>query len=91
METDNNKHGYLWKGLVFGGFLGALTGFLFAPKSGKELRSDMKETGDRVLGETKRLYSDTRAKARQIFPGGREMRERAPVSGELQEEMGWEA
>jgi gas vesicle protein len=91
METDKNNHGYFLKGLAFGGLLGALAGFLFAPKSGKELRSDIKEKGDRVLGETKRLYSDTRAKARQIFPGVREMRERAPVSNELQEEMGWEA
>jgi len=91
METDKNNYGYLWKGLAFGGLLGALAGFLFAPKSGKELRSDIKEKGDRVLGETKRLYSDTRAKARQIFPGGREMREKPPVSNELQEEMGWEA
>ena len=91
METNKNNHGYLLKGLAFGGLLGALAGFLFAPKSGKELRSDIKEKGDRVLGETKRLYSDTRARARQIFPGGREMRERAPVSSELQEEMGWEA
>jgi len=91
METNKDNIGYLWKGLVFGAFLGALAGFLFAPKSGKELRSDIKEKGDKVLGETKRLYSDTRAKARQIFPVGKEMRERAPVSHELQEEMGWEA
>lgn len=91
METNKDNIGYLWEGLVFGGFLGALAGFLFAPKSGKELRSDIKEKGDRVLGETRRLYSDTRAKARQVFPGGREMRERPPVSNELQEEMGWEA
>jgi len=90
METNKNNHGYLLKGLAFGGFVGALAGFLFAPKSGKELRSDIKERGDRVFGETKRLYSDTRARARQIFPGGREMRESPPVSNALQEEMDWE-
>ncbi len=91
METNRDSNGYLLKGLMIGGLFGTLAGILFAPKSGKKLRSDVKEKGDRVLGETKRLYSDARAKARQIFPGGRDQREMAPLSSESAEEISWEA
>jgi gas vesicle protein len=39
--------------------LGALVGIFFAPKSGKELRSDIKEKGSEVLkdGVSKRVGS----------------------------------
>jgi len=91
METEKNSNGNLLKGLMIGGLFGALAGILFAPKSGKELRSDVKEKGDRLFGETKRLYSDARAKAGQIFPGCRDKREMAPLSSESAEEISWEA
>ena len=53
-------------GALIGGAVGALAGILFAPKSGQELRSDLKKGGEEALGEAKRLYSETQARARHI-------------------------
>jgi gas vesicle protein len=58
MESDQRNHSKLIRGLFVGSVLGAAAGFLLAPKSGKELRSDIKAKTDKALDETKRLYSD---------------------------------
>lgn len=47
MAEHEKPQGHFFKGLLMGGALGALAGILFAPKSGKELRSDIKEKGVR--------------------------------------------
>ncbi len=52
----------LWRGLMVGSFLGAAAGILLAPKSGNELRSEIKERTNKALEETKRFYSDGRTK-----------------------------
>ena len=75
METNGKNHLDLWKGLMIGSFLGAIAGFLFAPKSRKELRSEIKDKTNKALDETKQLYSDSRTKFKDIlarFSGGRE-------------------
>jgi gas vesicle protein len=75
METNGRNDFGLWKGLMVGGFLGAAAGFLLAPKSGKELRSEIKDKTNKALDETKRLYSDNRAKFKDtlaFFSGRRE-------------------
>lgn len=46
-EDKKKKHGGAGLGLLFGAIGGAIAGLLFAPKSGKELREDIK-----------RLYND---------------------------------
>ena len=58
---------YLFMGLLIGGALGALAGIFFAPKSGKELRSDIKEKGSEVLKDTKEIYADAGTKAKEII------------------------
>jgi gas vesicle protein len=62
METNGRNHFGLWKGVMVGSFLGAAAGFLLAPKSGKELRSEIKDKTDKAVDETKRFYSDGRTK-----------------------------
>jgi Gas vesicle protein len=58
---------YLCMGLLIGGALGALAGIFFAPKSGKELRSDIKEKGSEVLKDIKEIYADAGTKAKEII------------------------
>ena len=58
---------YLFMGLLIGGALGALAGIFFAPKSGKELRSDIKEKGSEVLKDIKEIYADAGTKAKEII------------------------
>ena len=65
-ETEKDWTNFL-KGFVIGSFLGALAGVLFAPKSGAELRSDLKEKGSEVLKEVKEVYTEAGAKAKAIL------------------------
>ncbi len=63
--------GHLFMGLMIGGALGAVAGILFAPKSGKELRSEIKEKGSAVLKDAKDIYTDASSKAKQILEEAR--------------------
>ena len=45
--------GDMFKGLVLGGLIGVAVGVLFAPKSGKDLREDLKEESDDLIGKAK--------------------------------------
>jgi gas vesicle protein len=67
MEEHENQQGHFFMGFLIGGVLGALAGIFFAPKSGKELRSGLKEKGNKVLGDAKEIYADAGTKAKEII------------------------
>jgi gas vesicle protein len=67
MVEHERDCGNFLKGFVIGGVLGALAGIFFAPKSGKELRSDIKEKGSEVLKDAKGIYADAGTKAKEII------------------------
>jgi gas vesicle protein len=67
MEEQEKPQCHFCMGLLIGGALGALAGIFFAPKSGKELRSDIKEKGSEVLKDTKEIYADAGTKAKEII------------------------
>jgi gas vesicle protein len=67
MAEHENQQDRFFMGLLIGGALGALAGILFAPKSGKELRSELKEKGNEVLKEGKEIYTDAGMKAKEII------------------------
>jgi gas vesicle protein len=84
-------------GLLIGGALGALAGILFAPKSGKELRSDIKGRGSEVLKDGKEIYDDASTKAKEIIEEvkhqAKELKKEAEgtaekIVGEVQEKIG---
>ena len=60
MENGNNRSNFLI-GFLFGSILGALLGMSFAPKSGKELRSKIKEKGTEVLKDAEEIYEEATA------------------------------
>jgi gas vesicle protein len=66
MEEQGTKINF-FKGLFIGGALGALAGILFAPKSGKELRSDIKKKGNKIIKDGQEIYADASTKAKEIF------------------------
>jgi gas vesicle protein len=86
MEEHENQQGHFFMGFLIGGVLGALAGIFFAPKSGKELRSDIKEKGSEVLKDTKEIYADASAKAKEIIAGAKyqakELKKEAEDTGE---------
>ena len=67
MAEHENQQSYFFKGFLIGGVLGALAGIFFAPKSGKELRSDLKERGSEALKEGKEIYADASTRAKEII------------------------
>jgi gas vesicle protein len=64
MVTNEKKHNRFFTGLLIGGIISGLASLLFAPKSGKELKADIKETGERALGETKAMLGKA---SHQVF------------------------
>ena len=67
MAENERECGHFLKGLIIGGLLGVLAGILFAPKPGKQLRSEIKEKGSEVLEDAKEIYADASAKAKAIL------------------------
>jgi gas vesicle protein len=66
MAKHENQQGHFFMGFLIGGVLGALAGIFFAPKSRKELRSDIKEIGSEVLKDGKEIYAEASTQAREI-------------------------
>jgi gas vesicle protein len=67
MAEHENQQDHFFMGFLIGGALGALAGIFFAPKSGKELRSDIKEKGSEVLKDGKEIYADASTRAKEII------------------------
>jgi gas vesicle protein len=67
MEEQGKSQVHFFKGLLIGGALGALAGILFAPKSGKKLRSDIREKGREILNDGREIYADASTKAKEII------------------------
>jgi gas vesicle protein len=67
MEEHEKPQCHFFMGFLIGGVLGALAGILLAPKSGKELRSAIKEKGSEVLKDGKEIYSDAGMRAKEII------------------------
>ena len=85
METDGRRSRHFFTGLLIGGILGGVAGLLFAPKSGKELRADIKEKRDKslketktVLGKTTHQVSEARQRARHFLSRIKEKGETVP-------------
>jgi gas vesicle protein len=75
MAEPENQQGHFFMGFLIGGVLGALAGILLAPKSGKELRSDITEKGSEVLKDAKEIYTDAGTKAKEIIEEARHQAE----------------
>ena len=67
MVEHDNQQDHFFMGFLIGGALGALAGILFAPKSGKKLRSDIREKGREILNDGKEIYADANTKAKEII------------------------
>jgi len=67
MIEQENPYYRFCTGLLIGGALGALAGIFVAPKSGKDLRSDIKDKGSEVLKDVKNIYTDAGTKTKEII------------------------
>ncbi|MBS4027814.1 MAG: YtxH domain-containing protein [Ignavibacteriales bacterium] len=62
-------------GFLVGGIAGAITALLLAPKSGRELREDIKQKSGELKDKAKTIISDTAQKAKSVFDKGEEVYE----------------
>ncbi len=69
--TKHNRN--LLKGLVIGSLVGAAAGIVFAPKPGRELRSDIRGKREKVFQGTRQFYSDFRTKADNMLEGAKDV------------------
>jgi len=76
MANENNFGKGLLIGLLTGGAIGAAIGLLFAPKSGKELRKDIKTRTDEYLDDADKYISDARTKAKELINEGKKRSEK---------------
>ena len=58
-------------GFLTGGIVGAAVALLYAPKSGKELRSDIKGKADDLLDEAEKYLDVAKEKATHIYNDGK--------------------
>ena len=86
MAEQENPQCRFCMGILIGGALGVLAGIFFAPKSGKELRSDIKHKGGEVLKDVKNIYADTRTKTKELIKEAKyqakELKKEAEGAGE---------
>ena len=65
--SDNNMNGKdFLLGAVVGGIIGAVTALLLAPKSGTELRADIRETAGTVTAKTQEIAQQVGEKSQAI-------------------------
>ena len=73
---DSRGMAYLISGFGLGVVVGTVIGLLIAPKSGRQLRSDIAEYGrdtyDKVKDYSREAYEKGREKAREAYEAGRE-------------------
>ena len=58
------------KGILIGGLIGAVLGVLYAPKSGKETREEIRHSAEELLEKAKTQYEEAARKIEQL--AGRE-------------------
>ena len=97
MEEQEKPQCHFCMGLLIGGAIGVLAGLLFALKSGKELRSDIKEKGSEILKDGKEIYDDANTKAKEIIgevkSQAKDLKKEAEgtgekIAGKVQEKIG---
>ena len=63
-------------GFLTGGIVGAVIALLYAPKSGKELRKDIKDKADEWKDEAEKYIADAKDKAKEMINEGKQKSER---------------
>jgi gas vesicle protein len=84
-SNNNNVKGFIL-GFLAGGSIGAIVALLTTPKSGKELRGDIKQKSGEYFDEADRYYTETKNKAGEIINEGR--RKYATIMNDIKSKPG---
>jgi gas vesicle protein len=69
-QAENFRKG-MFIGFLTGGALGAALALLYAPKSGKELRKDIKDKSEEYMDEAEKYIADAKDKAIDLINEGK--------------------
>ncbi|MBZ0199802.1 MAG: YtxH domain-containing protein [Ignavibacteriaceae bacterium] len=83
MSNENNISKGLLIGFLAGGAVGALLALLYAPKSGKEFRSDIREKADEYMDEAEKYMSEAQGKAKALINEGKKRGEKIIVDAKV--------
>ena len=76
MADDSGIGKGLLVGFLTGSIVGAVIGLLYAPKSGKELRVDLKDRTDDYLNDAEEYIEKAKTKANQMINDGKSKSEK---------------
>lgn len=86
MSSDNNSGNGFLIGLIAGSALGAIVGLLYAPKSGKELRDDIRAKSNEFLDDADKYIHDAKVKAKDLINEGKKKSEELIVDAKSKSE-----
>ena len=75
-REENNLGKGLLIGFLAGGALGAIFALLYAPKSGKEFRKDIKHKTDEYMDDAEKFIADAKLKAKDVLNEGKKKSEK---------------
>ncbi len=87
MSSDNNNiaKGFLI-GFLAGGTVGAIAALLTAPKSGRELRADIKVKSEEYFDEAEKYLAEAKDKARELINEGKKKSEKIILDAKAKSE-----
>jgi gas vesicle protein len=83
---ENNSAKGIFVGFLVGGAIGAILALLYAPKGGKELRTDIREKTDEYLGEAEKYIAEAKDKIRDMINEGKRKPEKLFSDAEIKSE-----
>lgn len=86
MENKNSTTSSFVMGVMIGGAVGAVVALLLAPKSGKDLRRDIAETGEGLLDKASSMMNKTEDQVDESLNEGRIRAQRIVSSARQQAE-----
>jgi gas vesicle protein len=76
MSKENNSGLSIFLGILAGGAIGAALALLYAPKTGRELRDDLRNKTDEYLDEADKYIAEARNRAKVLINDGKKKSEK---------------
>jgi gas vesicle protein len=75
-REENNLSKGILIGFLAGGAIGAILALLYAPKSGRELREDIRHKTDEYMDDAEKFIADAKNKAKDVINEGKKKSEK---------------
>ena len=86
MASENGVGKGLLIGFLAGGAIGAIVALLYAPKSGRELRQDIKNKADDYMDEAEKYMAEAKDRAKNMINEGKKRSEKLITDARVKSE-----